>query len=154
MPAQHPYESFRYRMKWAADYVAGFSKVDGLNWTGEAVEHREGGDPAAVSHAAGRARYPALALGRGVTFDAEFQAWATKAWSSASAFDAEVADSRRDVIIDVYDEAAQLAVRYTLHRAWVSEYQAIPDLDAGANAVEIEHIKLEHEGIERDDDVP
>jgi phage tail-like protein len=152
MPAHHSYENFRYRMKWDADDVAGFSTVGGLNWTDEVVEHREGGDPATVSHPAGRTTYPALTLQRGITFDAEFQAWATRAWTSGSAVDADVAlrDLRKDVIIDVYDEAGQLAVRYNVHRAWVSEYQALPDLDANANAVEIEHIKLEHEGLERD----
>jgi phage tail-like protein len=156
MPAHHPYETFRYRMKWDADHVAGFSTVGGLNRTDEVVEHREGADPAAASRAGGRTTFPALTLQRGISFDAEFQAWATMAWRSGSALGAEVAlqDLRKDVIIDVYDEAGELAARYTVHRAWVSEYQALPDLDAGANAVEIEHIKLEHEGIERDDDVP
>jgi phage tail-like protein len=156
MAPQRSYETFRYRMTWDEHYVAGFSTVGGLNWADEAVEHREGGDPAGVARAAGRTTYPALTLQRGITLDPEFQGWATMARRSGSAVDAEVAlkDLRKDVIIDVFDEAGQLAGRYTVHRAWVSEYQALPDLDAGANAVEIEHIKLEHEGIEHDDDVP
>ena len=39
---------------------------------------------------------------------------------------------------------------YIVHRCWVSEFQALPDLDAGANAIAIEHIKLENEGWEVD----
>ena len=42
---------------------------------------------------------------------------------------------------------------YNVFRAWVSEYQALPDLDANANAVAIQTIKLENEGWERDLDV-
>ena len=143
-------------MRWHADYVAGFSTAGGLNWTDDAVEHREGADPAGVAHATGRTTGTALTLGRGITFDMEFQSWVTTARSSGSAVDPEVGlkNLREDLIIDVYDAAGQLAVRWKVHRAWVVEYQALPDLDAGANAVEIEHIKLEHEGIERDDDIP
>jgi phage tail-like protein len=63
-------------------------------------------------------------------------------------------DYTKDVIIELYNEAGQLAISYKVYRCWVSEYQAQPDLDANANAVAIQHIKLENEGWERDYDVP
>jgi phage tail-like protein len=50
-------------------------------------------------------------------------------------------------------EAGQLALAYRIYRCWVSEFQAMPDLDANANAISIEHIKLENEGWERDVEV-
>ncbi|MGH9937590.1 MAG: phage tail protein, partial [Blastocatellia bacterium] len=48
----------------------------------------------------------------------------------------------------------QKVLAYKVYRCWVSDYQAMPDLDANANAVAIQTIKLENEGWERDADVP
>ena len=62
-------------------------------------------------------------------------------------------DFRKDIIIEVYNEAGQLAIAYKVYRCWVSEYQALPELDANANAVAIQTIKLENEGWERDYEV-
>ena len=87
--------------------------------------------------------------------DPEFERWATKVWAIGSGLGAEVSlkDFRKDIIIEVYNEAGQLALAYKLYRCWVSDYQALPDLDANANAVAIQSIKLENEGWERDFDV-
>ena len=57
---------------------------------------------------------------------------------------------RQEVRIDLLNEEGQPVWRFNIHRCWVSEYQALPDLDAGANAVAIEHIKIENEGWEQD----
>ena len=101
-------------------------------------------------------KYEAITLERGVTHDTEFEQWANKVWNFGSGLGAEVSlkDFRKDVIIDVYNEAGQLVLSYKVYRCWVSEYQALPDLDANANAVAIQHIKLENEGWERDYEVP
>ena len=82
----------------------------------------------------------------------DFEAWAATVWQIGATLGAEVslADFRKDVILDFYNEAGQLAISYNIYRCWVSEYQALPDLDANANAVAIQHIKLENEGWERD----
>jgi len=103
----------------------------------------------------GRTEYEAITLERGVTHDPEFERWANKVWAYGSGLGAEVSlkDFRKDVMIDMYNEAGQLVITYKVYRAWVSEYQALPDLDANANAVAIQHIKLEHEGFERDYEV-
>lgn len=147
-----PYKNFKFRVKWDGHYVAGVSKVSALKRSTELVEHREGGDPSTSRKSPGRTKYEAVTLERGVTHDPDFEQWANKVWNHGSALGSEVslADFRKDVIIELYNEAGQLAVAYKLFRCWVSEYQAMPDLDANANAVAIQTIKLENEGWERD----
>ena len=114
------------------------------------------GDPSTSRKSPGRTKYDAITLERGVTHDTEFESWANKVWNFGSGLGSEVslADFRKDVIIEVYNEAGQLALSYNVFRCWVSEYQALPDLDANANAVALEHLKLENEGWERDLEVP
>lgn len=150
-----PYKNFKFRVRWDGRYVAGVSKVGGLKRSTEVVEHREGGDPSTSRKSPGRTKYDAISLERGVTHDQEFEQWANKVWNFGSGLGAEVSlrDFRKDVIIELYNEAGQLALAYRVFRAWVSEYQALPDLDANANAVAIQSLKLENEGWERDDDV-
>ena len=151
-----PYKNFKFRVKWDGRYVAGVSKVSALKKTTEVVKHRDGGDPSTVRKSPGRTKYNAVTLERGVTHDTEFEAWANKVWNFGAGLGAEVSlkDFRKDITIEVYNEAGQLALAYKVFRCWVSEYQALPDLDANANAVAIQHIKLENEGIERDLEVP
>lgn len=150
-----PYKNFKFRVRWDGRYVAGVSKVGGLKRSTEVVEHREGGDPSTSRKSPGRTKYDAISLERGVTHDQEFEQWANKVWNFGSGLGAEVSlrDFRKDVIIELYNEAGQLALAYRVFRAWVSEYQALPDLDANANAVAIQSLKLENEGWERDYDV-
>ena len=147
-----PYKNFKFRVKWDGRYVAGVSKAGALTRTTEMVEHREGGDPSTSHKSPGRSSFGAITLERGVTHDPEFEAWASKVWSFGSGLGAEVslADFRKDLILEVYNEAGQLAIAYMIFRCWVSEFQALPELDANANAVAIETIKLENEGWQRD----
>jgi phage tail-like protein len=147
-----PYKNFKFRVKWDGRYVAGVSKVSALKRTTEVVKHREGGDPSTSRKSPGRTEFDAITLDRGVTHDTDFEAWASKVWQIHAGLGSEVSlkDFRKDLIIDFYNEAGQLAISYKVYRAWVSEYQALPDLDANANAVAIQHIKLENEGWERD----
>jgi phage tail-like protein len=149
-----PYKNFKFRVKWDGRYVAGISKVSALKRTTEVVEHREGGDPSTSRKSPGRTKYEAITLERGVTHDTEFESWANKVWNFGSGVEVSLKDFRKDVLIDMFNEAGQLVISYKVYRAWVSEYQALPDLDANANAVAIQHIKLEHEGFERDYEVP
>jgi phage tail-like protein len=147
-----PYKNFKFRVKWDGRYVAGVSKVTGLKRTTEAVKHRDGGDPSSTRKSPGRTEYEAITFDRGITHDTEFEKWANKVWNFGSGLGAEVSlkDFRKDLTIEVYNEAGQLVLAYNVFRCWVSEYQALPDLDANANAVAIEHIKIENEGWERD----
>jgi phage tail-like protein len=150
-----PYKNFKFRVKWDGRYVLGVSKVSMLKRTTEVVKHRDGGDPSTTRKSPGRTEYEAITLDRGVTHDPEFEKWANKVWNYGAGLGSEVSlkDFRKDLILEVYNEAGQLAIAYKVFRCWVSEFQSLPDLDANANAVAIQHIKLENEGWERDEAV-
>ncbi|MEU2655798.1 phage tail protein [Streptomyces sp. NPDC007325] len=147
-----PYKNFKFRLKWDGRFVAGVSKVSALKRTTEVVTHRHGGDPSSSRKSPGRSEYDAITLERGVTHDRDFEAWANKVWNFGSGLGAETSlkDFRKDVILELYNEAGQLAIAYKIFRCWVSEFQALPELDANANAVAIQTLKLENEGWERD----
>ncbi len=150
-----PYKNFKFRVKWDGQYVAGISKMGALKRTTEVVEHREGGDPSTSRKSPGRNKFDPITLERGVTHDLTFEAWANKVWNfeGGPGLESSLRDFRKDVIIDVFNEAGQKVISYKVFRCWVSEYQALPDFDANANAVAIQHIKLENEGWIRDPDV-
>ena len=150
-----PYKNFKFRVKWDGRYVAGASKVGALKRSTELVEHREGGDPSTSRKSPGRTKFEAITVERGVTHDLEFERWANKVWNFGAGLGAETSlkDFRKDIIIELYNEAGQLAKAWKVYRCWVSEFQALPELDANANAVAIETLKLENEGWERDLDV-
>src|SRR5262249_5467001 len=149
-----PYKNFKFRVKWDQRYVAGVSKVSALKRTTEVVKHRDGGDESSSRKSPGRTEYEAITLERGVTHDTDFEQWANKVWDYKNAQaageqrDKEVSlqDFRKDIILDVFNEAGQKVISYQIFRCWVSEYQALPDLDANPNAVAIQHLKLENEG--------
>ena len=150
-----PYKNFKFRVKWDGRYVAGVSKVGMLKKTTEVVKHRDGGDPSTSHKSPGRTEFDAITLERGVTHDPEFENWAGKVWNFGGGLGAEVSlkDFRKDIIIEVYNEAGQKVIAYNVYRCWVSEFQALPDLDANANAIAIQHLKLENEGWARDTSV-
>jgi phage tail-like protein len=151
-----PYKNFKFRVKIGTKYVAGVSKVTSLKRTTDPVEHRSGGDPSTVRKSPGQTKYEAITLERGVTHDVEFEQWANKVWNYGSGLGSEVSlsDFRKNITIEVYNEAGQLALAYNVFRCWVSEYQAMPDLDASGKAVAIQSIKMENEGWVRDTSVP
>lgn len=150
-----PYKNFKFRVKWDGRYVLGVSKVSALSRTSEVVEHREGGDPSTVRKSPGQTKYEPITLERGVTHDEEFERWASKVWNFGGGLGAEVSlqNFRKNITLEFYNEAGQLAIAYKIYRCWVSEYQALPELDASANAVAISSVKLENEGWERDVEV-
>ncbi len=139
-------------MKWDGKYVAGVSKVSPLVRRTEVLYHREGGDPSTSHKSPGRTEYEPIILERGVTQDFEFENWAKKVWNFGGALGSEVSlkDFRKDIIIELYNEAGQKVMAYKVYRCWVSEYQALPELDSNTAAVAFQHVKLENEGWERD----
>ncbi len=150
-----PYKNLKFRVKWDGHYVAGLSKVSALKRTTDAVDYREGSDPSALRKLPGLTKYEPITLERGVTHDPEFEKWANKVWNYGAGPGAEVSlkDFRKDIIIDLFNEAGQKVLSYRVYRCWVSEYQALPELDANGNVVEIEKITLQNEGWERDYEV-
>ncbi len=151
-----PYKTYKFRVRTSdGTYVAGVNKVSAFRRTTEVVKHREGGDPSTSRKSPGQSEYEAITLERGVTHDTEFERWANKVWNFGSGLGAETSlrDFRKDLIIEMYNEAGQAVIAYKVYRCWPSEYQALPELDASANAVAIQTLKLENEGWERDYDV-
>ena len=150
-----PYKNFKFRVKWDGRYVAGVSKVGALRRTTEVITHRDGGDPSSEHKSPGKTTYEPITLERGVTHDLDFERWANRTWVFGGGLGAEasLADFRKNIIIEVYNEAGQLVLAYRIYRCWVSQYTALPELDANANAIAIQSIQLEHEGWERDEAV-
>jgi phage tail-like protein len=150
-----PYKNFKFRVKWDGRYVAGVSKVSALKRTTEVVEHRAGGDPSSPRKSPGQNKYEAITLERGVTHDTDFEAWTGKVWHVGAGPGAEVslADFRKDIIIELLNEAGQIVAAYKVYRCWVSESVALPELDSSASGVAIQSLKLENEGYDRDTSV-
>lgn len=149
-----PYKNFKFRVRWDGKVVAGISKVSALKQSTEPVTHREGGDPSSSRLTPSTWKFEAITLERGVTHDPEFENWAKLVWNVEGDTVISLKNFRKDIIIELLNEQGVVAKAYKIYRCWVSDYQAIPELDASGNAVAIEHIVLQNEGWERDTDVP
>ena len=149
-----PYKNFKFRVKWDGKYVAGVSKVSALKQSTEPVTHREGGDPSTSRVAPSAWKFEPITLERGVTHDPEFESWAKLVYDTDGDAAISLKNFRKDLIIELLNEQGSVAKAYKVFRCWVSEYQALPELDANANAVAIEMLVLQNEGWERDEDVP
>jgi phage tail-like protein len=149
-----PYKNYKFQLMWDGRVVAGVSKVSALKRSTEVVKHREAGDNSTDRKSPGRTTYEAITLERGLTHDPEFEKWANLVhpYSGDTAMDLKT--FRKDVVLLFNNERGLTVKRYNLYRCWVSEFTAVPDLDANANAVAIESLKLENEGWERDEDTP
>jgi phage tail-like protein len=148
----NPLPGYRFQVLFGTDTtpVALVSKVGGLKRSSDVIEYKEGGNPV-IRKGLGRTKYEPITLERGVTFDADFADWANAAQVlDKGAASTSLKNLRKELRIELLNEAGQPVHRYIVHRCWVSEFQALPDLDAGTNAVAIEHIKLENEGWELD----
>ena len=147
-----PYKNIKFRIKWDGNYIPGVSKISPLRRTTEVVEFREGGDPSISHKSPGLTNFDPIILERGLTHDPAFEEWVNKVWNFGGGLGKEVslADFRKEVTIEVLNEAGQIVKAYIVHRCWPSEYQALPGFDANNTSVAIEMIKLENEGWERD----
>jgi len=147
-----PYKNFKFRLLWDGKAVMGISKVGALKRTTEVVKHRDGGDNSTDHKSPGRTSYDALSIERGITHDLEFEAWANRvhAFSGDTAMD--LAAYKKNLTLEMMNEKGHVVYRYFLYDCWVSEYTAIPELNANANAIAIESLKIELEGWDRDKD--
>src|SRR5437588_12938957 len=146
----NPYRNFKFRVKIDNVYVAGLSKCSALKRTTEMVEWREGGDPSHTTKLPGKTKYDPVTLTAGVTHDTTFEAWANLVNNFQGDAATFLSKFQKDIAIDVFNEADQKVLSYNLYGCWVSEYQALPELDASANAVAIQTLKVEMRGWERD----
>lgn len=145
-----PYKNFKFRIKWDGRYVAGVSKIGSLKRSTELVTHREGGDPSTSRISPGQTKHEAVLIERGITHDREFEAWANLVYHTDGDASISLKDFRKDVIIELYNLQGVVVQAYKVFRCWVSEFQALPELDASANSVAIETMTLQNEGWERD----
>lgn len=145
-----PYKNFKFRIIMDKKPVLGVSKVGALKKTTEVVKHRSGGENSTDHKSCGRTTYDAITLERGVTHDEEFERWANMVHPYSGDAGMDLVNYKKDLTLEVMNEKGHVAFRYFLYDCWVSEYTAIPDLDANANAVAIESIKIEMEGWDRD----
>ena len=146
-----PYKNSKFRVKWDGHVIPGIAYVSPLRRSTEVVEHREGGDFNNVRKSPGITKFDPIMIRRGVTHDTEFERWADKVWSQGH--DVSLKDFRKDIIIEILNEAGQVVLAYKVYRCWVSKYEAVAELNADANSVAIETIELQHEGWERDKEV-
>lgn len=146
-----PYKNFKFRIKNEAGVtVLGVHKASALKRTTEVVRHRNGNDNSHDSPSPGRTSYEGLTLERGITHDVEFERWANLVHPFAGDPAMDLVNYKQELTLEVMNEKGHVALRYFLHECWVSEFTAIPELDANANAVAVEMIKVELAGWERD----
>lgn len=145
-----PYKNMKFRIKWDGRYVAGVSKISALKQSTEVVTHREGGDPSTSRVSPSVWKFEPITLERGVTHDPEFENWAKLIFNTDGDAAISLENFRKDLIIELLNEQGVVAKAYKVYRCWVSEYQALPELDANAHAIAIEHMVLQNEGWERD----
>lgn len=147
-----PYKNFKFRVKWDGRYVAGISKISALRRDTAVVEHREGGDPSLDRRSPGQTAFAPILLERGRTQDPDFENWANLVWRLGASAGTEVGlkDFRKDIAVELLNEAGQVVMAFKVFRCWPSEYVALADLDSGSNAVAIESLTLQNEGWVRD----
>jgi phage tail-like protein len=148
-----PYKNFKFRLKWDGQIVAGVSKVSALKRTTEVVPHREGGDISTPRLSPGASKFDPITLERGISFAAEFEAWANLVYSTEGDGAVSLANFRKDIMIEFLNLQGTVVRAYRVFRCWVSEYTALPELDANANAIAFETMVLQNEGHERDEAV-
>ena len=148
-----PYKNFKFRVVWDGQAVAGISKVSALKHTIEPVTHRDGGDRSTKRLSPGQTTFEPITLERGITHDTAFEAWATSAYSNAGDAGVSLRDFRKDMTIELYNLQGVKVRAWQVFRCWVSEFTAVPELDANANAIAFESIVIQNEGFVRDDAV-
>ncbi len=148
-----PYKNFKFRLKWDGRYVAGVSKISPLKRTTELVTHRHGGDPSTQRPAPTSSKFDALTFERGVTHDPEFEKWANLVFHVDGDAAISLRNFRKDITIELLNEQGTVAKAYHVYKCWVSEYQALPELDANGKVIAIEKLVIQHEGFTRDADV-
>jgi len=155
-----PLLNFKFLVYWAPGSsdkltpVAGVSRIGALTRNTESVAHREGGAPQGARQIPGQVAYSPITLERGLIVDLAFEQWANKVWfyENTGKLGQEVSlkDFRKDITIQLLNQAGQAVAQYHVFNCWPSEYQALPDLDASSNEVALETMTLVNEGWQRE----
>jgi phage tail-like protein len=148
-----PYKNFKFRVLWDGRPVCGVSKVSALKRTTEVISHREGGDLSTPRHSPGSSKFEAITLERGISFAPEFREWANKVYNHEGDGAVSLRDFRKNIRIELLNLQGTVVKAYNVFRCWVSEFTALPELDANANGIAFEMIMIQNEGFERDESV-
>lgn len=158
--APDPYLNFKFLVSWATpsgkvEPVAYVNKISALAVATQVVTWREGGAPQGVRRIPGQTEYGPITLERGVSIDIAFEQWANKVWyyqnSGKLGLEVSLADFRKDILIEMMNQAGQVVLKYNVFSCWPSNYVALPQLDSGSNEVAIQSLTLQTEGWARDD---
>ncbi|MFC2095650.1 phage tail protein [Candidatus Bipolaricaulota bacterium] len=147
-----PYKQSKFVVRWDGREIYGISKVSGLIRRTQVITHRDGGDASTDRRSPGITSYDPIILERGRTHDTAFEQWANKVYRYGTSMGSEMSlqNFRKDIIIELYNEAGQLVMSFKVYRCWPSQYVPLRSLDANFSTVAIESITLQHEGWERD----
>jgi phage tail-like protein len=148
-----PYKNFKFRVIWDNQPVAGLSKMSAVKRITEVVEWREAGGPSIIRKMPGRSKFEPITLEAGLTHDTQFLAWANQLNNPQGDAAMSLVNYRKEVTIEVLNMQGTAALAIKLRRAWASEFQMLPEMDANANAVAIQMLKLEYEGFAIDEAV-
>ncbi len=149
-----PYKNFKFQVVLDGKVVPGVTRVSTLRRHTETIFHRDGTFPSHLMTAPGATSFDPIVLERGITHDTTFEDWAALAYSPAGDAAMSLRNFRKDIRINLLNQQGSVVLSYMVYRCWVAEYQALRELDANANAVAIETLVLQHEGFERDRDIP
>lgn len=150
-----PYRTFKFQVLIDGQPVAGLKKMGALKRKTDPIKWRNAGDPSHDRILPGGTTYEPVTLEQGLTHDPVFEAWANKVNNLEGDAAMTLKEFRKDIVINVLNLQGKVAISYKLARAWVSDYQALPDFDATTmNAVGIQSITLQHEGWQRDAGTP
>ena len=145
-----PYKNFKFRVKWENQYVAGLSKMSAIKRSTEVIEWREAQEKSVVRKLPGRTKFEPVTFEAGLTHDQQFIIWADLVNSPQGDAAMSLKNYRKEVTVEVLNLQATPVMAFLLHRAWVAEFQALPEMDANANAVAIQTLKIEYEGFSVD----
>ena len=146
-----PYRNFKFQILIDGQPVAGLTKVSALHKKTEVIEWREGGNPASSRKLPGRTEYAPITLEQGVSHDPVFEQWANLVNNLDGDSAMSLKNFRKDIVLNLINLQGSVSKSYVIRRCWVSEYSALPDLDANESVVAIEKIVIQNEGWERDE---
>jgi phage tail-like protein len=145
-----PYRNFKFRIQLDGQHVAGVSKVSALTRTNERASYRSGGGQSTPHRMPGQSEYPAVTLERGVKHEAGFAQWVNQTWDDRPGVTGNQGISlmgfRKDLFLEIYNEAGQKVISYKIYRCWPSECDAFTELDAEGSAAAIQMLKFGNEG--------
>ena len=145
-----PYKNFKFRVVLDGRIIPNVSRISPLQRSTAATHWRDGSVPSAIARSPGSTRFEPITMERGLTHDTTFEDWASECFSIEGDAAMSLRDFRKDLRIDLLNEQGSIVLSYMVFRCWVSEYQALPELDANSTAVALESITLQYEGFERD----